>query len=321
MRRGDLPADLGRTFTTVDAGRRGVSASRLRAGDLELPFRGVRTRTTLVDESPNTSAVARREHELRTHALAYALVMPIAQFFTHLTAALFWGVPLPPSLILKAPLAPDVGVMSPGRAPRNRAVRGHEVAVQLAHIVSHPTHRVRVASPASTWAMLGALVPDIRDLVAAGDALVREKMFAESPKPLASKENLAAAIDSGRRVGIASLREALPLIRTRSASRPETWLRLALVQAGLPEPALNWTLTVDGRTVACIDLAYPGRKIAIEYEGGHHLTDDEQWNTDIARYENLVAAGWFVIRVTKDQLFGDPASIVARVRRAIADRQ
>nr|WP_154792585.1 hypothetical protein [Occultella kanbiaonis] len=343
MRRGELPEALGRTFSVTQARGRGVTPSRLRARDLARPFRGVRARTVERGDALHAGAsnsdarhaaaqrdarraaakpgrVTRKEAELREHALAYALVMPANQFFTHLTAALLWGVPLPPRLILAAPLEPDVGVLSPARVPRNHGVHGHAVHADRASVVTHPRYRVQLASPATTWAMLGAVLTDLRDLVALGDALVREQMFSSTPPPLATIANLAAVVGSGRRVGIASLRDALPMIRTRSASRPETWLRLLLVGAGLPEPDLNWELRVDGAVVAVIDLPYPELKVAIEYEGEHHLTDGEQWDSDIARYEDLAAQGWIVVWVTREQLFRWPENVLKRVRRARADR-
>ncbi|CAM3623393.1 endonuclease domain-containing protein [Occultella aeris] len=292
-----------RTVERGDARHAGAAKSDARNTDVAKPGR-----------------VARKEAELSERALAYALVMPANQFFTHLTAALLWGVPLPPRLILAAPLEPDVGVLSPARVPRNHAVRGHAVHADRAGVVTHPRYGVRLASPATTWAMLGTVLTDLRDLVAVGDALVREQMFTTTPPPLTTIAKLAGVVGSGRRVGIASLREALPLIRTRSASRPETWLRLLVVGAGLPEPEANWELWVDGTMVAVIDLPYPELKIAIEYEGEHHLTDGEQWDFDIARYEDLAARGWIVVRVTKEQLFGRPENVLKRVRRARADR-
>lgn len=121
-------------------------------------------------------------------------------------------------------------------------------------------------------------------------------------------------------MGVARLREALPQIRTRSASRPETHLRLVVVDAGLSEPELNYEVFDAGMYLGALDLAYPRLKIGLEYEGEHHLLDPDQWARDIARYERLTAAGWIIVRVTKTQLFSDPAELVARVRRAITAR-
>ena len=156
------------------------------------------------------------------------------------------------------------------------------------------------------------------DLVAVGDAVVRERMFRDDPHPLSTTAHLQAAVDSGRRVSIQSLRDALPSVRTRSASRTETWTRLTLLDGGLPEPELNWeVLSTSGEVLAVVDLAYPHHRVAVEYEGEHHLLDPIQWSKDIARLERLAAEGWTVIRVTKTDLFGAPASVVARVGRAL----
>nr|WP_240948979.1 DUF559 domain-containing protein [Microbacterium sp. CFH 90308] len=101
----------------------------------------------------------------------------------------------------------------------------------------------------------------------------------------------------------------------------ETRCRLILSDAGLAEPELNHVvLDSDGKFVACVDLAYAQQKIAIEYEGEHHLRDPEQWAKDIARYEALAAAGWFVIRVTKADVFDGRADLVRRVRHALRAR-
>lgn len=121
-------------------------------------------------------------------------------------------------------------------------------------------------------------------------------------------------------MGVARLREALPQIRTRSASRPETHLRLAVVDAGLPEPELNYEVFEAGSYLGALDLAYPRQKVGLEYEGEHHLLDPVQWARDIARYERLAAAGWIIVRVTKAQLFADTGELVARVRRAFGAR-
>ncbi|MFS0866215.1 endonuclease domain-containing protein [Microbacterium sp. 179-B 1A2 NHS] len=252
-------------------------------------------------------------------ALAYAAIMPHDQFFTHTTAALIWGVPLPDGVVRRA-VRPEVGVLAPARTPRGRGVTGRRLAASTVTLRVHPDSGVRVLSPASTWATLGVVLDDPRDLVAADDALVRVPMFTGDPPARATTEHLEAVVAAGRRIGVARLREALPLVRTRSASRPESWCRLTLIDAGLPEPELNWAVVVAGERIACVDLAYPAERVAVEYEGGHHATDPRQWSRDIERYERLAAAGWIVIRVTKDHLFTDPAAVVARVRRALAER-
>ncbi|MCR2764687.1 hypothetical protein NQ152_14335 [Microbacterium sp. zg.B48] len=317
MREPTLPASLGAHFSVAAAIRAGVPASRLRRTDLHRPFHGVRARPDPGDDEfdrfGRPLGPAERDH-LRL-AREYAEWMADGHFFSHLTAAVIWGLPVPRSLVERPEV--DVAVFPPLRLPRSRGVRGHETTPRLTTIRRDARTGLLVASPASTWAMLGATFRDPYDLVAAGDAAIRDWRV---PSPLATLAELEAAVRSGRRVGIPALRAALPQLRTRSASRPETVARLTLVSALLPEPELNVDVLEAGVRLACVDLAYPDLKIGIEYEGEHHLLDPEQWAHDILRYERLAAAGWQVIRVTKAELFAHPSTFIARVRAAIAQR-
>ena len=323
----ELPQGLGPTFSVADALQAGVTPARLRRADLARPFRGVRTEprppsaanTTGAGDSDPISVFDLARNATIERALHFSVVMLPHQFFTHVTAAILWGVWLPAQLLqLHDDL--DVGVYTPLRHPRRAGVTGHQVRRGLVNVVTHPKLGVRLVSPSSAWAQLATVLRDPYDLVAAGDAVVREQMFADDPPTLASLAQLNAAVTAGRRVGVGALRLALPRVRTRSASRPETHCRLMIIDAGMPEPQLNWNVRDDGGTFfACVDLAYPDLKIAVEYEGEYHLIDPVQWAKDIARHERLIAHGWIVIRVTKMALDlhpSDPQSVVARVRAA-----
>ncbi|MGZ0712007.1 endonuclease domain-containing protein (plasmid) [Coraliomargarita sp. W4R53] len=327
MQRSLIPTSLGGTFTVRDATIAGVAPSRLRSSDLEAPVRGVRVlpKSDPADSAANELDILRER--VRVRAGQYALVMPNNQFYSHVTAAILWGLAIPASLLLgcfedaaRKTVTLDIAVLTPVRTPRGSRWRGHQALSSHAHV--REVDGLRVTSPATTWAMLAAMVRDVRDLVAIADSAVRADVFQTDPPPLATLNELTVAVLAGRRQGIGRLREALPLVRTRSVSRPETWCRLELVDAGMPEPELNWWVCDDsGEFIACVDLAYPGVKIAIEYEGEHHLTDPEQWAKDIERHARLADAGWIVIRVTKHQLFSEPHKFVARVHRAFASRR
>ena len=112
-------------------------------------------------------------------------------------------------------------------------------------------------------------------------------------------------------------------MRTGASSRREAWLRLILIDAGLPEPVLDYdVLDDDGRFVACLDLAYPALKIGIEYDGDHHRTDPVQWARDVDRLDRLAEEGWRVIRATKRHIFTmSGVVVVQRVRTAIEARR
>jgi hypothetical protein len=309
-----LPSDLGDRFHVRDALTRGASRGRLRAADLARPFRGVRVRRSSESaEDDGDGASIDAQH--RARALAFAPLLTAHEFFSHVTAAVLIGLPLPAWLVASSDV--HVGVLAPHRSPRATGVIGHQAVPSLTNVCRDLATGLPITSPATTWAMLGALLPDVRDIVAVGDAVVRDWRV---DAPLGTPAELDAALQAGRRLGVGRLRLARPQIRTRSASRPETWTRLILTDAGCPEPELNHDVYLDGWREACVDLAYPRARIAIEYEGEHHLIEAEQWARDIRRYERLAAAGWLVIRVTRAELFGTPEVFVRRVRAALAAR-
>jgi hypothetical protein len=94
----------------------------------------------------------------------------------------------------------------------------------------------------------------------------------------------------------------------------ESRLRLLLVLAGLPEPRIGHVIyDSDGGWLAQPDLSYPEFKIAIEYDGRHHLVDLRQWRRDIRRRENLERAGWLVRVITAHDLLHTPATVAARI--------
>ena len=314
MRRSPLPVDLGPVFSSREARDAGVGAWRLGSPDLEAPFHGVRRRLDAREaEAWDLAATLIRD------AFAYARRMTEHEFFCGMTAAVLWGLPLPAWALREASV--DVAVFSPHRASRGRGVAGREVDRRLATVTTAPVAALPVTCPATTWAMLARVLRHPYDLVAVGDAIVRSPMVDTDPPPLATPEDLAAVVAAGRRVGVNALREALPRIRDRSASRPETWMRLTVVDAGIPEPLLNHDVfDDDGVWLARVDGAYPRERVALEYEGEHHLLDPAQWAKDLRRYERLAAAGWHVIRVSKGVLFRDPADLTVRLRRALAAR-
>ena len=311
-RNADLPAGLGPAFSVADARGLGVGEGRLRGSDLERPFHGVRVAR---QDSTSADPFEERRRDVVLRALAYAQRMRVVEFFSHETAALLWGAPLP----LVSGGGIDVSVHDPAAAPRSRGTRGHRMRPEQASVVVRSG--LRVASPASTWAMLGHL--EVFDLVALGDFFVREwraegyfRVNVGMP-PLTTVTRLEFALAAGRRVGAARLREALPFIRQDSWSRPESITRCHLVKAGLPEPVLNRDyFDAHGIHLGCIDLSYPEFKVAIEYQGSQHA---QRYARDVERIERLRAEGWIVIQVTAP-LLATPAELVRRVRVALVSR-
>lgn len=337
-----IPAELGAAFGVGDARRRGVSRARLRRRDLDSYFRGTRSvsgASLIIDADADRERPYPRTPERQRvleRVAQYRPIMSCEAFFSGTTAAVIWDAPLPRGiLVLDPPENPDrvvfdadvvdVSVFWPARAPRGMGVRGHAIRPALAAVQTHAVHGIRVADPASTWAMMGAARLHPYDLIAIADHFVRIRRppftwpGKEVAPPSTTIDALASVVRAGRRVGVADLRDALPRVRTGAASRTETWTRLTLVDGGLAEPVLDHDVMHQGRFVATVDMAYPQWKIAVEYEGSHHNRND-QWESDIERYARLEAAGWRIIRVTKTMLFRNPEVLVARVRAALAER-
>jgi very-short-patch-repair endonuclease len=101
----------------------------------------------------------------------------------------------------------------------------------------------------------------------------------------------------------------------------ETRARLLFVLAGLPEPIVNFAVRDEtGRTVYRIDLSFPDLKLAIEYDGRHHIVRQQQWRKDLARREELEGDGWrFVVLVAED-IYATPEQTLARLVTAFAER-
>jgi hypothetical protein len=231
---------------------------------------------------------------------------------------MLWSIPLPPLQSTDV----HVSVLAPHRAPRGSGVRGHQLSPRTARLAHLPEHGIALTDPATTWALLAAELRHPYDLVAVGDAIVRADRM---PGPrsrilrpaLATFAELDAAIAPGRR-GVRALREARTRVRAGAASRMETWMRLSIVDAGLPEPVLDHDVyDAFGRFLGCLDAAYPEARVGMEYDGDHHRTDDAQWQRDIVKHDDLARAGWRVIRVTRAQLIFEPGALAARIRAAL----
>lgn len=245
-------------------------------------------------------------------------------FFARRTAAAIWELPTGP----RPPGNPDdldeldVATFSPRRAPRRSGLRSCQVLPRLATVVAH--NGIRVTDPASTWAMLAGGLSR-RDGVALGDAIIHKQRIPGTDRlsrpPTATLADLHRAVSAGRRPGIRRLRELLPLLSSQSASPPESHLRLQIIDWGLPAPALDVDVyTAHGRLAGCSELAYPEHRLALEYEGRHHLQDPAQWNRDIVKYRDYAAAGWEVLRVTSELLYRSPQDLRNQLLEALTLR-
>lgn len=342
-----LPPGLGADFSVAEARAAGLTSRRLRAKDLDVPYRGARRRRTEdrtehLPENPTAFAATVLADEIRRNAAAFMTIARPAMFFSHVTAAVIWGLPLPlrllvsPGVTIDDVLAAarrrdaaslrglaariDVAVLAPHRASKSGSVSGRRLSGGLTHV--RTARGFRVSSPATTWAQLAAVLT-VDELIEVGDALVfiprRRGLERGAPEDaLATPAQLTAAIDAGPRAGIHRLREALPHIRVGSASPSETKVRLACMRAGLPEPELDIDVVPGApKPIGCTEIVYREWRVLVENEGDHHRTDTAQWDRDIEKYAACEAAGWTIVRLTGRHLRDNARPAVTKVRDAL----
>lgn len=290
-----LPSHLAGTAFTVDAGERlGVTRGRMRALDLDRTVWGIRRSGTEIPD-------------LEARCAMFALRMPGTALFSHVTAALLLGAPVP--FELERDTRVHISMPAPARAPHARGIVGHRL--DLAEEDVSATDRVRRTSAARTWCDLAQQL-SLLDLVALGDYLIHWR------RPLATPTELAgcAARLAGRR-GARRMREALPLLCDRAESRPESWLRVIIDRAGLPEAAINHVIvdTETGRGFRT-DIAFPRHMVLLEYQGDYHRSR-RQWRRDMTRRAHLEGIGWIVMEINADDL-KHPGELVARIRRTLS---
>ena len=119
-----------------------------------------------------------------------------------------------------------------------------------------------------------------------------------------------------RTKGVARLRRVVDLAEPNAESPMETRLRLLLVLAGLPHPEVQVSIDDDqGNFLARPDLLYRAQRLAIEYDGGNHR---DRLVADNRRQNNLVDAGYRLLRFTAPDVYGTPDLVVMQVRHALA---
>ncbi|WP_167138685.1 hypothetical protein [Diaminobutyricimonas sp. TR449] len=272
----------------------GVPAKRLRAADIAAPFHGVRSSAEAA-----TDVVGRcREYFPRLRP---------GQVFSHGTAAMIYGLRLPRRIEEERNL--HVAVRHPARPPRTSGILGHEISHGMSH--GQTWSGLPVIDPITAWMQLAPLLT-LDELIVCGDSLVRRKI------PPATLDDVLERVDraSGFR-GIRNLTQAVPQIRARTDSRPETLLRLLIVRAGLPEPLVGYTVRdSNGDFVGTPDLAYPKERVGLEYLGDGHRTDRATFVDDISRTERFEQFGWRVVKVVSDDIFIRPPILIRRILAA-----
>jgi len=284
------PAD---PFTVGTAREHGISRDRLRASDFDRRVYGVR--------APAGSA-----DDLRQRCRMFAARLPPQAFVTHSTAARLLGVPLPAGFERMTRV--HVTVEAPHRAPHATGIIGHSRYVGARDVVVD-SDGLRHSSPERMICEMAGVLA-LPDLVAAIDHVVGYR------EPVTTLAALAERVAVGDRIARTRiLPVALALADPRAESPAESRLRVLLAGAGLSGWSANHEVTGSSGRRFRLDLARPESRVALEYQGSYHLTP-EQRRHDMTRRSQLEADGWRILEINGDDL-GDPAELVARVRRFV----
>ena len=248
------------------------------------------------------------EQSLIVRCAAAGLVLPGDAAFSDLTATELLELPLPFGVPQNRPL--DVTVAPPLDRPRGKGIRGRRRALGADEVMLINGMRVTVAS---RLFVDQAATLDEANLIVLGDAILRKRRAT-----IAELENAIRAADGQR--GVVRARRALLRLDGKSASAPESLVRVRIEDAGLPRPAANVDVFDSwGGWIACPDLLYKEAKIAIEYEGEHHR-EKRQFGLDLARDQMLILAGFVVVRAGPRDMPATATMLPDTLRQLLEDR-
>ncbi len=286
-------------FSLTEAVLADVSPERLRRSDIERLAQGFTRCGTRADHVTigNGSVPELRQHvDVRTDR------------------RMARGLTLPESI---APARPEVSRQRPGNLPRLALVTGHRAQVKLGEVSR--IGKIPASTPARVWLELGRSLT-VRELIEFGDHLVRipRKAYEGREEPFATIADLTRFTSwHPRMTGVDRARDALQLIRVGADSVKETHLRLALVEAGLPEPELQVKLDPEDPHSPVADQGYRRPRIAIDYDGATHLTAEQQ-SRDIRRSRAFTLAGWRHVTANRDDAAEGFRTVVGVVRSLLA---
>jgi len=218
---------------------------------------------------------------------------------SYTSAAVAWGLP-----VLVRPEKPHVTVPANRRPRPGRPAELHWAAVSAAERSARLTSLLRTVLDCSR------VLPFGEALAVADAALASGKL---------TKDELEAAVTTMRGPGCPNAALVAAHATWLSESILESMLRSLLIDAGIDgfEPQV---LVDTGGIRARVDLGHRPAQVALEAEGYEFHGSPASFAADCRRYDDLVTAGWLVLRFTYQQVIGDPTWVVESVRRALRDR-
>jgi len=227
-------------------------------------------------------------------AAAFALALPDDVAFSHATAAVVLGIPLPERFEKSTVL--DVMRDSRRTPIRRKLCAGHR-GLESREVVE--VSALRVVAAADTWCDLGDLVGrglTIDDLVVAGDEVLNRL----GPDVAALPDVLARR---GRPRGLKCLERAISLSRPGVRSPMESRARLMFVHAGFPEPEVNADVfDSQGGWLLEGDLVWRKHRVIGEYQGADHGSIRRR-SADASRLTSAEAEGYRILEIYAEDVY------------------
>ena len=296
-------------FTLDEALSAGVTRGRLKIGGLVTPSRGIRMPG---DAGTSPESVQQLARIARPHTVVTDLSAA-----SHATAFLLWEFPG----LLPGGDLPGIHISRPDSVTiaRRRGVIGHRGQFFPDEIVEHDG--LLITSRNRTWLDISRRM-SVDELTVVADHLLRipRPEFEGRSEAHATREELAEILDRHKGTpGIRKARLALEQARVGADSAPETRLRLALANGGLPDAELNMPVVLVTGIVRRPDISYPEYRVAVEYDGEGH-SDAAQVLRDISRDEDFAAGDWILVRIARTHMENDARAAVRKVRLALLAR-
>lgn len=139
----------------------------------------------------------------------------------------------------------------------------------------------------------------------------------------AKQLNLVSAADLQRAFhrnrgtwGTTMMRELLERTGDRAHSDLERLAARLLREAGIDDFVVNLNVRVAGRSIE-LDISFPEHRVTIELDGFRYHSSPEHHETDLARQNALVGAGWTVLRYGATVLREHPERFIGDVKAAL----
>jgi very-short-patch-repair endonuclease len=194
--------------------------------------------------------------------------------------------------------------------PANRRPRPGRPAVLHWAAVSPAERADRLTSLLRTVVDCARILPFGEALAVADAALATGRL---------SRDELEAAMTAMRGPGRPNAVQVAAAATGLAESFLESMLRSLLLTERIDGFEPQVVVDTAGVRVR-VDLGHRLARIAVEAEGYEFHGSAGAFAADCRRYDDLVAAGWLVLRFTYQQVIGDPVWVVDAVNSALSQR-